>query len=109
MYSYEDSIRAVKLYIKLGKRTGATIRQLEYPTKSRRDQTWGISRPSAAITFDAAAATLFGSLKAERLHGQRFETRRHARDEAISRLLWHSRTRLHPTLAYISQMLLEQN
>lgn len=28
MYSYEDRIRAVKLYIKLGKRTGATIRQL---------------------------------------------------------------------------------
>ena len=33
MYSYEDRIRAVKLYIKLGKRTGATIRQLGYPTK----------------------------------------------------------------------------
>jgi putative transposase len=53
--------------------------------------------------------TLFGSLKAERLHGQRFETRRHARDEAIARLLWHSSARLHPTLAYISQMRLEQN
>ena len=26
MYSYEDRIRAVKLYIKLGKRTGASIR-----------------------------------------------------------------------------------
>ena len=34
MYSYEDRIRAVKLYIKLGKRLGATIRQLGYPTKS---------------------------------------------------------------------------
>jgi transposase InsO family protein/transposase-like protein len=32
MYSYEDRIRAVKLYIKLGKRTCATIRQLGYPT-----------------------------------------------------------------------------
>jgi hypothetical protein len=30
MYSYEDRIRAVKLYIKLGKRTAATIRQLGY-------------------------------------------------------------------------------
>ena len=29
MYSYEDRIRAVKLYIKLGKRTGAIIRS--YP------------------------------------------------------------------------------
>ena len=34
MYTYEDRIRAVKLYIKLGKRTGATLRQLGYPTKN---------------------------------------------------------------------------
>jgi putative transposase len=34
MYFYEDRIRAVRLYIKLGKRTGATIRQLGYPTKN---------------------------------------------------------------------------
>src|SRR5471032_2620561 len=34
MYSYEDRIRADKLYIKLGKHTGATIRQLGYPTKN---------------------------------------------------------------------------
>jgi transposase-like protein len=34
MYSYEDRVRAVELYIKLGKRTAATIRQLGYPTKN---------------------------------------------------------------------------
>lgn len=34
MYSYEDRIRAVKLYIKWGKRLNATIRQLGYPTKN---------------------------------------------------------------------------
>src|SRR5271170_5966192 len=34
MYSYEDKIRAVELYIKLGKRVRATIRQLGYPTKN---------------------------------------------------------------------------
>ena len=34
MFSYEARIRAVKLYIKLGKRTGPTIRQLGYPTKN---------------------------------------------------------------------------
>jgi len=34
MYSYKDRIRAVRLYIKLDKRTGATIRQLGYPTKN---------------------------------------------------------------------------
>ena len=34
MYSYEERIRAVKLYIKLGQRLNATIRQLGYPTKN---------------------------------------------------------------------------
>ena len=34
MYSYEDRLRAVRLYIKLGKRVRATIRQLGYPTKN---------------------------------------------------------------------------
>lgn len=34
MYSYEDRLRAVQLYIKLGKRVGLTIRQLGYPTKN---------------------------------------------------------------------------
>ena len=34
MYSYEDRIRAVKLHIKFGKRTGPTIRQLGYRTKN---------------------------------------------------------------------------
>ena len=34
MYSDEDRLRAVRLYIKLGKRVGMTIRQLGYPTKN---------------------------------------------------------------------------
>jgi len=34
MYSYEDRLRAVRLYIKLGMRVGLTIRQLGYPTKN---------------------------------------------------------------------------
>ena len=34
MYSYEDRIRAVRLYIKLGRRVAVTIRQLGYPTKN---------------------------------------------------------------------------
>ena len=34
MYSYEDRMRAVQLYIKLGKRANGTIRQLGYPTKN---------------------------------------------------------------------------
>lgn len=34
MYSYADRLRAVELYIRLGKRPKATIRQLGYPTKN---------------------------------------------------------------------------
>ena len=34
MFSYEDRLRAVQLYIKLDKRIGLTIRQLGYPTKN---------------------------------------------------------------------------
>ena len=56
MYSYEDRLRAVRLYIKLGKRVGLTIRQLGYPTKNalktwhfeyeqRRDFSAGYVRP----------------------------------------------------------------
>ncbi|EJZ18527.1 integrase catalytic region [Rhizobium sp. Pop5] len=33
MYSYADRLRAVELYLKLGKRVKATIRQLGYPAK----------------------------------------------------------------------------
>lgn len=34
MYSHADIIHAVELYIRLGKRVKATIRQLGYPTKN---------------------------------------------------------------------------
>ena len=34
MYSYEDRMRAVDLYIKMGQRVRPTIRQLGYPTKN---------------------------------------------------------------------------
>jgi transposase InsO family protein/transposase len=34
MYSYDDRMRAVQLYLKFGKRIRATIRQLGYPTKN---------------------------------------------------------------------------
>jgi putative transposase len=58
---------------------------------------------------NACSETLFGSLKVERLHGQRFETRRHAMDETIAWLLWYNSTRLHSTLAYVSPMQFEEN
>jgi len=34
MYSYSDRKRAVELYLKLGKRVNATLRQLGSPTKN---------------------------------------------------------------------------
>ena len=53
---------------------------------------------------NACSETLFGSLKVERLHGQRFVTRRQAKDEAIAWLHWYNKVRLHSTLAYVSPM-----
>jgi len=58
---------------------------------------------------NACSETLFGSLKVERLHGQRFKTRRQAKDETVAWLLWYNRARLHSTLAYVSPMQFERN
>jgi transposase InsO family protein len=69
------------------------------PSMSRRGDCWD----------NACSETLFGPLKVERLHGQRFKTRREAKDETIAWLLWYNRTRLHSTLAYVSPMQFEEN
>jgi transposase InsO family protein len=58
---------------------------------------------------NACSETLFGSLKVERLHGQRFETIRAAKDATIAWLLWYNQTRMHSTLNYISPMQFEQD
>jgi transposase InsO family protein len=58
---------------------------------------------------NACSETLFGSLKVERLHGQRFKTRRQAMDEVVAWMLWYNRARLHSTLAYVSPMRFEEN
>ena len=57
---------------------------------------------------NACSETLFGSLKVERQHGQRFVTRRHAKDETIAWLLWYNKAWLQSTLAYLSPMQFEQ-
>ena len=57
---------------------------------------------------NACSETLFGLLKVERLHGQRFVTRRHAKDETIAWLLWYNKAQLQSTLAYLSPMQFEQ-
>ena len=56
----------------------------------------------------ACSETLFGFLKVERLHGQRFVTRRHGKDKTIAWLLWYNKARSHSTLAYVSPMRFEQ-
>jgi transposase-like protein len=69
MYSYEDRVRAVELYIKLGKRVRATIRQLGYPTKNalkgwhreyerRLDLPKGYTRPKPKYSEEQKAAAV---------------------------------------------------
>jgi putative transposase len=45
----------------------------------------------------------------ERLHGQRFESIRAAKDENIAWLLRYNRTQTHSTLNYVSPMQFEQD
>jgi transposase InsO family protein len=52
------------------------------PSMSRKGNCWD----------NACPETLFGSLKVERLHGQRFQTIREAKDESIAWLLWYNQT-----------------
>jgi transposase InsO family protein len=68
------------------------------PSMSRKGDCWD----------NACSETLFASLKVERLHGQRFQTIRQAKDETLDWLLWYNRTRLHSTLKYVSPMQFEQ-
>ena len=50
-----------------------------------------------------------GSLKVERLRGQRFRTRRHAQDETLASLLWYKLSRLYCTLNYIRPIQFEKH
>jgi transposase InsO family protein len=69
------------------------------PSMSRKGNCWD----------NACSETLFSSLKVERLHGQRFQTIRDAKDETISWLLWYNRTRMHSTLNYVSPIEFERD
>jgi putative transposase len=57
---------------------------------------------------NVCSETLFGSLKVKRLHGQRFETIRQAKDETIAWLLRYNQTRMHSTLGYASPVEFER-
>lgn len=52
---------------------------------------------------------LFGPVKVERVHGQRFVTRRYAKDGTLARLLWYNQCRLHSTLNYVTLRQFEQH
>jgi putative transposase len=69
------------------------------PSMSRKGNCWD----------NACSETLFGSLKVERLHGQRFATIRQAKDEIIAWLLWYNQTRMHSTLSYVSPIQFERD
>jgi len=58
---------------------------------------------------NAVTETLFGSLKVERLHGMRFDTRRAAQDEVIDWINFYNHRRMHSTLGYLSPMACEKN
>ena len=84
-------------------RTGAREDGARHPGKSD-----GVLRERPELKY-AFIQRHRRALKVERLHGQRFVTRRHARDEAIAWLLWYNSDRLHSTLAYVSPMQSEEN
>jgi len=64
---------------------------------------------ATARSVNACSETLFGSLKVERLYGQKFKTRGEAKYATIAWRLWNNRPRLHSTLANVSPVQFEQN
>lgn len=65
---------------------------------SRKDNCWD----------NACSEMLFGSLKVEWLHGQRFTTFREGKDAVLEWLRWYNRNRMHSTLGYSSPAEYEQ-
>ncbi len=57
---------------------------------------------------NSVTETLFGSLKVERLHGEKFITVRAAKDAVMNWVLWYNRKRMHSTIGYQSPVEFEQ-
>jgi transposase InsO family protein len=69
------------------------------PSMSRKGNCWD----------NAVSETLFGSLKVERLHGERFRSIRQAKDAVLAWLLWYNGQRMHSTLNYVSPVEFEND
>jgi len=112
-----DALRMAWFKRHPGKQAGVIFhsdRGSQYASKDYRDALaeYGITASMSRrgdCWDNACSETLFGSLKVERLHGQRFKTRRQAMDEVVAWMLWYNRTRLHSTLAYVSPMQFEES
>ncbi len=67
MYSYADRLRAVELYLRLGKRLNATTRQLSYPTKNALKGWYRrTSKPRLACSGGSSSTEISPSPKAGR-------------------------------------------
>lgn len=79
-----------------GKQAGLMFhsnRGSQYASKELRDvlKEYGIASSMSQRGYcwdNACSETLFGSLKVERLYGQKFKTRREVKEETISWLIW---------------------
>jgi len=60
--------------------------------------------PQGKLLGQRCDGKLFGSLKVERLLGERFQTIRQTEDEVLSSLLWFNYQRLHSALKYLSHV-----
>lgn len=114
MYSHADRIRAVELYIKLGKRVKATIRQLGYPTKNAL-RNWYLTRINDAKLVrsmsrkgcsqdNAACEGFFGRLKTELFYPRDWKTitiEQFVR-EVDSYIRWYNEKRIKLSLGSLS-------
>jgi len=84
-YASEDYRNVLKLYGLM-------------PSMSRKANCWD----------NAVTETLFGSLKVERLHGEKFLTLRAAKDAVMNWIVWYNQKRMHSTIGYQSPVEFEQ-
>jgi transposase InsO family protein len=97
-----------RVWLDLPQRTRQPICQRGLPPSAAGLGDYRFHEPSRYCWYNACSETLFGSLKVERLHGQKFASRRHAKDETISWILRYNQSRLHSTLDYVTPVQFEQ-